>query len=288
MFEWHVISMVMPIYVFDCFLHVTVILTVGGESVYFYIYIRPYIRPYIWALYIYIGPWELGSCWWRWGGGAGEGGMKIGGSVLLEASGCSEDLVSGKTTPVGFLLFSWEGRFEAALRWEEGLKGTFGCSNLMEKEAGFKTGPFFLGRRWLLLVLLHEMGCVEVVSYVMMNNSKAASCLPRQLCWLQKGRLQAEIIWWICQKNGCLAALVTSWNAALSIWDFRSKGETIASHEQCLLEVQKCLSLNISLTFGFQSYRISPSQFGKLGGALQALQSSLDSNCIFDLLMPAV
>lgn len=77
--------------------------------------------------------------------------MKIGGSVLLEASGC-EDLVSGKTTPVGFLLFSWGGRFEAALRWEKGFKGIFACSNLMEKESGFKTGPFFLGRRWLFLV----------------------------------------------------------------------------------------------------------------------------------------
>lgn len=46
---------------------------------------------------------------WRWDEG----------SVLLEASGCSEDLVSGKMTPAFFLLLAWEGRFEAALRWEE-------------------------------------------------------------------------------------------------------------------------------------------------------------------------
>jgi len=50
-----------------------------------------------------------------------------------------------------------------------------------------------------------------------------------------------------------LAALATAGNAAFVISDFRSKGETVASHEQSLLEVQKSLSLNLSSTLGFQS-----------------------------------
>ena len=56
-----------------------------------------------------IEPWVPG----RWG----EGGMKAGGCVSLEASGCCEDPVIEKVAQVGLLLLDWEESFEAGLRW---------------------------------------------------------------------------------------------------------------------------------------------------------------------------
>lgn len=43
--------------------------------------------------------------------------MKAGDYVLLEASGCCEDPVTGKMVQVDLLLLDEEESFEAALRW---------------------------------------------------------------------------------------------------------------------------------------------------------------------------
>lgn len=60
-----------------------------------------------------IEPWVQGRHWGRWG----EGEMKAGDYILLEASGCCEDPVTGKMVQVGLLLLDEEGSFEAALSW---------------------------------------------------------------------------------------------------------------------------------------------------------------------------